>query len=313
MCTEYWHFLLAFSICCGLGTSLLFTPAVSSIAHFFSVRRATATGLATTGGSIGGVVFPLMLESLFGRLGWAWSIRVMAFIFLLLVASANLLIRSRLPPRRGGSVWPDLRIFRNKAFAATTAGVFFIEWGLFVPLTYCSSWAAHVGVGADPTFAFQLLAILNAASFFGRWLPGYVADRWGRFNTMLVAMALCLVFIVAFWLPASLGGSARGSVRLAVIFAIGFGFGSGSGISLTPVCVGQLCRTDEYGRYYATCYTLVSLGSLTGVPIAGVLLTRSGGEYGPLIGFVAASYTMAMVCFGYVKVSAAGWSLRARY
>ena len=310
--SEYWHFILSFSICTGLGTSLLFTPAVSSIAHFFMKRRGAAVGLATTGGSIGGVVFPLMLEALFPRCGWTWSLRILALIFLVLVVVANLLIRSRLPPKRGGSLWPDLRIFRRLDFAVTTAGVFFMEWGLFVPLAYISSWAAHVGVG-NAAFAFQLLAILNAASFFGRWLPGYVADRWGRYNTMLIAMSLCLVFNLAFWLPASVAGSARGSIALAVLFAVGFGFGSGSGISLTPVCVGQLCQTEEYGRYYATCYTLVSIGCLTGVPIAGALLSRSEGEYGGLIAFVAASYALGIACFAFVRVKAVGWGLRAVY
>ena len=273
-------------------------------------RRGAAVGLATTGGSLGGVVFPLMLEALFPRFGWTWSIRILALIFLVLVLAANLLIRSRLPPRRGGSLWPDLRIFRRLDFAVTTAGVFFMEWGLFVPLAYVSSWATHVGVG-NPAFAFQLLAIFNAASFFGRWLPGYVADRWGRFNTLILAMCLCFLFDLAFWLPASVAGPARGNVALAVLFAVGFGFGSGSNISLVPVCVGQLCRTEEYGRYYATCYTLVSVGCLTGVPIAGVLLSRSEGEYGGLIAFVAASYALGIACFAFVRVHTVGWGLRA--
>ena len=253
-----------------------------------------------------------MLNALFPRFGWTWSIRILGFIFLFLVVIANLLVRSRLPPKKGGSVWPNLSIFRQPVFAITTAGVFFMEWGLFVPLAYISSWAAHVGVGS-PTFAFQLLAILNAASFFGRWLPGYVADRWGRFNTMIVAMSLCFVFTLAFWLPASSAGAARGNLALAILFAIGFGFGSGSGISLTPVCVGQLCRTEEYGRYYATCYTIVSLGCLTGVPIAGALLTRSEGEYGGLVAFVAACYALGIACFVFVRVLQKGWQLNAVY
>ena len=51
---ELWHFILTYSILCGLATSLIFTPAIGAVAHFFSKKRAAATGLATTGGSIGG-------------------------------------------------------------------------------------------------------------------------------------------------------------------------------------------------------------------------------------------------------------------
>ena len=297
---------MSFSLAGGLGTSLIFTPAVSSIAHFFAVKRGTATGLAATGGSIGGVVFPLMLEQLFESVGWAWAIRVMGFIDILLVGVANLLIRSRLPPKPGGSVWPDFRIFRQLNFAVTTAGVFCMEWGLFIPLTYISSWVIDEGV-ADQAFAFQLLAILNAASFFGRWLPGFAADVIGRFNTMIITMFLCLFALLAFFTTATFVSS--GKVALAVLFALSFGFASGSNISLTPVCVGQLCDVQEYGRYYATCYTLVSIGCLTGIPIAGEIVTRDSGKYGGLIAFTVACYAVGTACFIFVRGRMDGWKL----
>ena len=137
-------------------------------------------------------------------------------------------------------------------FALTTAGVFCLEWGLFIPVTFISSYALANGI--DPAFSFQLLAILNVGSFFGRWGPGFIADRMGRFNTMIITIVLCIIFGLAVWLPA------KGNVAALVIFALGFGFASGSNISLTPVCVGQLCDTEEYGKYYATAYSVVSFG-----------------------------------------------------
>ncbi|KAL8939555.1 MAG: hypothetical protein Q9216_003286 [Gyalolechia sp. 2 TL-2023] len=229
--TEYWHFIITFGILGGVGTSLIFTPAVGAIAHFFSRYRGAATGLAATGGSFGGIIFPLALQSLFPRLGFAWSVRLLALIFFVLLMVANLLIRTRLPPRVGGTVWPDFRIFGNPTFALTTAGVFFLEWGLFVPLSYISSYALANDV--SPTFSYQLLAVLNAGSVFGRGIPGYMADRLGRFNTMIAAIALCLISVLGVWL--NVGSSVAG----LCVFAVLFGFASGSNISLTPVCVGM--------------------------------------------------------------------------
>lgn len=55
----------------------------------------------------------------------------------------------------------------------TTLSVFFIEWGLFVPITYISSYALSHGISTK--LSYQLLAVLNAGSFFGRLLPGYLA------------------------------------------------------------------------------------------------------------------------------------------
>ena len=87
----------------------------------------TTTGLAAMGGSFAGVVFPLMLQPLFLSLGWAWSLRILGFIDIVFLAIANACLRSRLPPKKGGSVWPDFRIFRQVDFAVTTLGVFFME------------------------------------------------------------------------------------------------------------------------------------------------------------------------------------------
>lgn len=181
---------------------------------------------------------------------------------------------------------------------------------MFIPLTYISSWALEDGVGGQE-FAFQLLAILNAASFFGRWIPGYVADVIGRFNAMIVTMALCLTALLIFWAPAT-SPEGGGKTILAILFAIAFGFASGSNISLTPVCVGQLCEVEEYGRYYATCYTIVSIGCLTGLPIAGELLSRSDGSYGGLIAFTCACYAIGTGCFTFVRIRRSGWSLMSK-
>lgn len=303
ICQKYWHFLLVFGLVGGLGTSLVFTPAISAIGHFFLFKRGQATGLAAAGGSMGGVIFPLVLQALFPRIGFAWSTRVVALINLFLLCLANLFIRSRLPskPANLKNLLPDFLIFRDPVFALTTAAVFFVEWGLFVPLTYLSSYAFEHG--ATEAFSYQLIAILNVGSCFGRYLPGLVADKIGRFNTMILTVLLCLVSTLALWLPAG------DSIALMVLYSLVFGFASGSSISLTPVCVGQLCKVENYGRYYATCYTLVSFGSLTGIPIAGGVLQESEGgrEYWGLIVFTGLSWAGATVLFTAARGMGGGW------
>ena len=307
VCTKYFHFLIVFGIMGGLGTSLVFTPAIASVGHYFLRKRGQMTGLAAVGGSLGGIVYPLTMQALFPRIGFAWTTRVLALINLVLLIIANLCIKSRLPPRKATkeAILPDFRIFRDPVFALTTLGVFFVEWGLFVPLSYIVSYALRSGV--EQHFAYQIIALLNVGSCFGRWLPGYVADRIGRFNCMVLTIFLCLVSTLALWLPA------KGNVALIVVYAIIFGFGSGSGISLTPVCVGQLCKVENYGRYYATCYTLVSFGSLTGIPIAGQLISTAGGEYWGLIVFTGGAYAASTITFLLARGIGGGWKIGTKY
>lgn len=76
------------------------------------------------------------------------------------------------------------------------------------------------------------------------------------------------------------------------------------------MCVGQLCDTQEYGKYYATCYTIVSFGTLVGIPIAGALIQACDGAYWGVVVFAVLCYVAALVCFGAARVLGVGWSLR---
>ncbi|KAI5926677.1 major facilitator superfamily domain-containing protein [Camillea tinctor] len=310
LCTEYYQILLTYSVLGGMGGALLNVPAYGAIAHFFRARRGLATGIAATAGSIGGIVFPLFLQAMLPRLGFAWSTRIIGFILLFLSAIANLLVRARLPPtpragRRRDSIMPDWSLFRDLRFSLCCAGVWFMEWGIFIPLTFIVSYAA--AHGQDASDAYTLLAVLNAGSFFGRCLPGFLADKIGRFNVIVVTNALCAISILVFWLPA------KDSRALLIVFAVTFGFASGSNLGLYPVCIGQLCDTRDYGRFYSTALMLGSLGTLTSVPIGGALLgLGSEPEQGwlALILFAALSYIIAMSCFLGARVIAVSWRVK---
>lgn len=292
----------------GLGGALLNNPAYAAIGHYFNRRRGLATGLAATAGSVGGIVFPLILQATLPRLGYTWSMRVLGFILLALAVPANLLVRTRLPPaeRAEGSLWPDLRLFLDPRLAACCGGIFFMEYGVLVPLTYVVSYAADHGL--DPGGSYVLPALLNAGSVVGRAVPGLLADRWGRFNMIILTVALCAVSILAFWLPAG------GSKAVLVVFTVVLGFASGGNVSLLPVCVGQLCDSRDYGRFLSTSMLVASFGTLTGIPIGGALL-RLQGETGwtALILFSALSYVVALGFYIWARVQVVGWRLKTIY
>lgn len=316
----------------GLGGALLNSPAYATIAHHFNTRRGFATGIASTAGGIGGIVFPIMLQKLLPQLGFAWSTRILGFIMLALAVPYNLWIKARLPPRREtnkippttGGRWrgwyarfarsqPNFGVFRNPRFALAAAGIFFMEWGLFIPLTFIVSFAAANdgggGGGGDANASYTLLSYLNAGSVVGRFLPGALADRLGRFNVIIVTIALCCATVFGLWLPA------RGSSDAMIIaFAVLFGFASGSNLGLIPVCLGQLCDSRDYGRYITTANFLASFGTLSSPPIGGALL-GIGGDKGwmALILFSGLSYTIALACYTSARVLAVGWSPRIIY
>jgi uncharacterized membrane protein len=85
-----------------------------------------------SGGSIGGVIVPVVLENLAPKIGFAWSTRVIGLITLIVLVPGCLLVRANFPPKDpspSAKVFlPDLSILGDSVLALTTLGVFFIEW-----------------------------------------------------------------------------------------------------------------------------------------------------------------------------------------
>ncbi|KAI1121798.1 major facilitator superfamily domain-containing protein [Nemania abortiva] len=328
--TKYYQFILAFSVLAGGGASLLITPAMGSVAHWFSERRGLASGIAFTGGGVGGVLFPLMMQSLLPQVGWAWSIRILGFILLILCAISVAFCQSRVPPRNGPhTTWrdtlPDLRIFLDGtgAMSMTTAALFLVDLAYLVPMTYIPNYyldrqglPGDKTLSGDAAFAYQLLAIANGSSCFGRYVAGALGDRFGRYNTLIVSLFFCLASVAGFWLADVLAPHFD-SITLLVLFTILFGFVSGSNVSLTPICLGQLCQIQDYGKYYATCYTVCSFGCLISIPIAGSLLDATGAtgkqRYWGAVVYTAVSYLAALLCIVWVRLRMKGWDWRTKW
>ncbi|KAJ4407267.1 hypothetical protein N0V85_004397 [Neurospora sp. IMI 360204] len=309
----YYQIMLTYSVLGGLGGALLNCPAYGAITHFFHVRRGLATGVATISGGIGGIVFPIMLRYTLPSIGFPWSCRILGFIMLGLAVPANLFIKTRLKPKishdgaKVSSLLPDFSGFRDLRYAFSAIGIFFMEWGLFMPLTYIVSYAA--AHGQDATESYLLLSYLNAGSVLGRVLPGLFADRIGRFNVVIITISLCVILVLAMWLPAAMSKS------VLIGYAVLFGFASGSNLGLVPVCLGQLCDARHFGRYYSTAMMVASFGTLSSVPIGGALLEMGSVETGwrAVIIFSGLSYFIALACYTSARVLAVGFNPRVKF
>jgi len=269
LCREFWQIFLAQGVAGGLGLGLLFLPAISTIPQWFKRRRALATGIVVSGSSIGGVVFPIMMNHLFKSIGYASAVRASTYLILGCLAIALLLVKQRIPGRKHRPAHmqfpaPDIKaILRHKAYWLTIAGGFLIMWGLFFPLFYLQLFAQSHGI--NPELAFYTLSIANAASVVGRVLPNFLADKFGVFN-MLIAASTGSGVIILCWLPAT-------NTAGVIVFSILFGFFSGAYVSLTPGCFAALSsHVGEMGFRLGVAWAIIAFAALTGTPISGALL-----------------------------------------
>lgn len=107
-----------------------------------------------SGSSLGGVIWPIALKSLLYKVGFAWGVRIAAFIMLPLLGAACLSIR--LPIHKGSSSKtkpkPDLSIVKHPVLILLAVGLFFIYLGLFSPFFYITSWTLSLDLNANMAF-----------------------------------------------------------------------------------------------------------------------------------------------------------------
>ncbi|KAK8117429.1 major facilitator superfamily domain-containing protein [Apiospora kogelbergensis] len=300
-CTQFWHFLLCCGVLGGTSGAALTTTPLAVVAHWFNRRRGFAQGVVMIGSSFGGLTLPLILQATLPRYGYAWSIRILGLIFTGCLLVSNLLMKARIPPlrHRGGAGGErnkspksfPLAIFGDLRFTLLTVSVFGFEVVLFSALGILPTYASLANPSYPPeTTGFYLIAILNGVSCLGRLGPGWLADKVGRFNMLLAMTVFTLFWMLALWLP-------LGQSSLAALYAFAglFGFGTGGWMALTPACVGQLCRADEFGRYYGTMYFVASLATLICIPVSGELVESVGPT--AYVVFLCAVLAVSLVSF----------------
>ena len=307
-CKEYYQFLLCLGFLGGPAGAALTTTSMATVSHWFKIRRGFAAGIAMVGSSFGGVVIPLVLRTTLPKYGYAWSVRILGFVFLACLIVGNFLMKPRLPPAPDAKKQKifSLALFADPAFSFLTASVFGIEIVLFGALGILPTYAS-MGTDYPPETGFYLIAIMNGVSCLGRIIPGFVSDIVGRFNVFGTMMIMTLVIMLVIWLP--FGHTSL--VALYVFVAI-FGFGTGSWMAMTPACLGQLCGADQFGRYYGTCYFVASLSTLICIPISGELVQRVGPQ--PMVGFMCAILALSIGTFAISRWACLGgrWKWMAK-
>jgi MFS family permease len=269
--TKYYQVFLAQAICSAVGASAVVYGTLGALATWWKVRRATAYGIATSGSSIGGVIFPVMVNRLIPRVGFGWTMRAVAFIILLGVAISAATIRSN----RAHAPTPFYfhtytSPLKDKKFVLLCVSMTLFGFGLFLPFNFIPSAAQHLGMSFE--MSIYAIAILNAVSVFGRILPGFLADSFGRFNMMMICTLVSAILTLALWLPGNNNAA-------TICFAAFFGFFSGCYVSLTPALVVEVSPPAEIGHRTGVLYFFISIGVLTGSPIAGALVEANNGEY----------------------------------
>ena len=182
LCTAYWQVLLAQGFMVGIGGGCLYVPAVAIMPTYFSKKIGLALGLAASGSSTGGIIYPITFYKLIDKVGFPWTVRTLGFTALATLVIPLLVMRERVRPGIVRSLI-DWTAFTDGPYMAFVLGCLVGFIGLYVGFFYTSFFGEATGI-TDTGLSFYLIPILNAGSVFGRTLPNWLSDKIGPLNIM---------------------------------------------------------------------------------------------------------------------------------
>jgi MFS family permease len=268
--TEFWHVMLAHGICAGLGSGSLFVPSVAILPQYFKKRRGLANGLAASGSSIGGLIYPILFHQLEIRIGFPWATRVLGFVALGTISISLALMRARVFPEEKRALI-QIDAFKELPYSLFCFALFVAFCGFYNLLFFIQSYAIENHIMGE-NLAFYLLSMLNAASTFGRVLPNFIADYTGPLNVFIPALS-STALLAYVWIAIR---NTPGVIALCVLY----GFSSGGFVSLPPVILMTLTRDiRDFGTRLGMSFAVCSVGVLIGAPIGGALISRMQGDF----------------------------------
>ncbi|KAF8963174.1 MFS general substrate transporter [Flammula alnicola] len=287
---QYYQVFLSQGIGMGLGLGLTFVPSASIAVHHFKRRRALATGMALSGGAMGSVVFPIMINHLIPSVGFAKAVRYSACIVLGCLVLGNCLVRTAYPKKDPSEKIskPDIKgFFSDPPYMCANLGALIANFGIFFPLIYLQLYAIQHNI--NPNLAFYSIAIVNGVGVLGRVGGNHLADLYGPFNVFIPCTIINSALIFAVF-----GVKTEASL---IAFSVIFGLVSGAWLSLSIAGLATLARRpDEVGARTGIALAISSFGALGAAPSQGALLTDMFLWDKPII-FSGSMLAVSAVCF----------------
>lgn len=294
--------LTCYGLMFGAGSSLVYTPSLTILGHYFSKRLGLVNGLVTAGSSTFTIGLSFLNHRLLEYGGLELCLRVMTGLCCLLVLCAAT-FQPLLPAQPGPAPPPHLsrpaRIahsliyldnWRNRKFVVWTLAIPLALFGYFIPYVHLPQFARDIPLSEDAAEngarASQLIMCIGVSSGVGRVISGFLADlpavrRAGNRVILqqisFVSIGLCTMLLTA----APLAGS-NYVFPLLIIACLILGLFDGCFITLLGPIAFDLCGAAGAGQAIGFLLALCSVPLTVGPPLAG-LVYDSVGSYSPAL------------------------------
>ena len=310
---------LTYGLLGGVGTGIVYVGVIGHMVQWFPDKRGLATGLVAAGYGVGALLTTFPIATVLRESTYEDALTRFGLIFGIvgLVAAQGL--------RRPDAAWQ--MAWNQRARAATRVSTTPIDlspiqmlgtrifWLMFVMMTMMSTTGLMVtsqmgaftrdfGMASVLVWGLPLLPlalsldrITNGAT---RPFFGWVSDRYGRENTMLIAFALEGT-AMTLWLL-----SREHAVLFVLLSGLVF-FGWGEIFSLFPSTLTDTFGTRHATANYGCLYMAQGIGSVLGGPVAALLHDSTGSWIPVFAVIIAMDFTTAALAIGVLKPMRQRW------
>jgi len=287
--TKLWHYellciveVLGYVLAGPIGNQVL-------VARWFDARRGRAMGYAYLGLGLGGVVSPLLCNSLIRNFGWRHGLEVVGFLVVAVLVPVGIFVIRSAPsdlglPPDGAAEGPGSPSVANQQIGATqsinvqsairTTNFWLILAGSTLVIGAVGAVIQHFilflkDAGYSAGMASRFFTALLAASLGGRVLVGYVADRFRKKDVMALfyaTLSVSMLLLNFVHYPNAVWA-----------FVAVFGFSMGADYMLIPLVAAECFGTASLGKLLAVIIMGYSLGQWGAPWIAGRIFDARHG------------------------------------
>ena len=317
--TALWQIYLAFGVVVGLGVSIAgWTPCVTMINRWFSVRLGFALGIASAGIGVGIMLVVPLIQFLIGSVGWRTAyITLAAIVSLGLIPIGLLVLRGRPedlgqkpdgivsaahPQRKSAPAKRTVEIvdahWARREWTVTAAAKTMRCWllaavkltgGIATQMIFVHQVVYLVDAGYDRMLAASLVGLIGMLSVGAKIFWGWAADNIGREMTYTLGCAAMMLAVAL--LVLSRAAPFPGMLYLyAVVFAIGYAVSA----PLWPLVTADLFAGRHFGSIYGFITVFSGFGNAIGAWLGGFVYDLTG-SYATAFGVAVAAKAASAV------------------
>jgi oxalate/formate antiporter len=295
---------LTYGLLGGIGTGIVYVGVIGHMVQWFPQRRGLATGIVAAGYGVGAILTTFPISGLVRQSGYQQALLRFGSMFVVIGLLAAQGLRPPPARRRAMDVEPEMLEFRALIDYAPLqmlrTPIFWLMFGMMTMMSTAglmvtsqmAAFTRDFGMANVLVFGLPLLPLALSIDRITNGLTrpffGWLSDRAGRENTMVIAFAL-EGSAMTLWLWS------RGSPTVFVLMSGVVFFGWGEIFSLFPSTL-----TDTYGVKHATTnygflYMAQGVGSVLGGPVAAAVHDRYGSWIPVFVVIITMNFATALL------------------